>query len=130
MPMGKRKNTIAQDAFCQVGPHFHLIVSCEMPPAFVQFIMYIRQIPRCNLLQMLELNLPMPTSLILASADESSHRCSSSVLPKHYPSTIQNTKDQETSRKTCRNPGEQWVSRQSYCIAELPRPGTCGVAAR
>lgn len=60
---------------------------------------------------MLELNLQIHTSPVIASADYSFHStfyhsCSSSVvLPRHSPSTVQSSTQQETSGKAHRNPG-------------------------
>ena len=112
----ERKNPMAQDAFCQVSPNIFIwCVTREMPPTPVQFIMYIRQITRCNLSQMLELKLPIHTSPGIASAHSFratfSHRCSSSVeFPRHSLNTAQSSMEQETLRTARGSPGNRWGS--------------------
>ena len=107
---------MAQDAFCQVSPHFFFwYVIWEIPPTPVQFTMYIRQITRCNLSQMLELKLPIHTSPVIASADSFrstfSHRRSSYVaFPRHSLNTAQSSMEQETLRMARGSPGNRWGS--------------------
>lgn len=102
---GKVKIPWLRVPFCQTSPHFRLMCHPRDSSYFCYFVMYIRQITRCNLSQLLELNLPLHTAPVIAFADYSfsstfSHRCSSPELPRLSPNTMHSVREE-----TCRNPG-------------------------